>query len=43
MRTDHYLLHILGVTAESREKFVDSKGLFLSPIPGSLILTVLRR
>ena len=27
MRTEHYLLHVLGVTSETKVKFVDSKGL----------------
>ena len=31
MRTEHYLLHILGVSSQSRVKFVDSKGIPLSP------------
>ena len=31
MQTEYYLLHILGVTSESRVKFVESKGISLSP------------
>ena len=31
MRTEHYLFHVLEVTSESRVKFVDSKGISLSP------------
>ena len=31
MRTEHYLFHVLAVTPESRVKFVDSKGMSLSP------------
>ena len=39
MRTEHDSFHVLGITSESRMKFVDSKGISSD----SLLLTVLRR
>ena len=33
MRTEHCLLHVLGVTPDSRFKFVHSTGMSLSPSP----------
>ena len=31
MRTEHYLFYVLRITSESKVKFVDGKGIPLSP------------
>ena len=40
MQTQHDLFHVLGVTTESRVKFLHSKGISLCPGACSLLLTV---
>ena len=41
MRTEHYLFHVLGITAKSRTKVCDQW--MILKLPSSLIQTVLRR
>ena len=38
MRTEQCLVHVLGITSETRMKFVGSKGISLSPLMACCLL-----